>query len=325
MNASELTGKKLSRSNWMIVLEAYERGVWFTKLPKERFEMSYGDKKYVVKNGKILREYNSKLAVRVMGMKEVSSRLLRSRGHAAPENTVFQKNDLERAWNWAKPILPVVVKPYNGQMGNLVFVNIDSYEEFKQCFEKVTEKHETVLVEQFIKGNEYRFTYVNNQIVGVANRVPANIVGDGENTIKQLVVLKNEERESRKNPIHKQLPLDEESERVLAKKGYSFEYIPEAGETVYLRNNSNVSTGGDAIDVTDKISRDIKNRVRKAIRSIPGIEVCGVDVLINGDDINILEVNLGPMLSMHHHPWEGKKRNVIGKVVDGMFPETVGK
>lgn len=121
------------------------------------------------------------------------------------------------------------------------------------------------------------------------------------------------------------IKLDEEIERVLSKSNYTFDTIPEDGEVVHLRSNSNVSTGGDAIDVTDDISSEIKETVRKAVRAIPGARVCGVDVLINGDNIHILEMNvgpLGPMLTMHHFPWVGKKRNVIGKVVDALFPET---
>ncbi len=64
---------------------------------------------------------------------------------------------------------------------------------------------------------------------------------------------------------------------------------------VHLRSNSNVSTGGDAIDVTDDISSEIKETVRKAVRAIPGARVCGVDVLINGDNIHILEMNVAPL------------------------------
>ena len=322
MKTKDIVGRKLSRSNRMLVKEAYERGVEFEILPKRRFRMSHGGKSYLVRRGKITHAYNSKLAVKSTNMKEVTSRLLRSKNHPAPENTVFHKDDIERAWNWAKPILPVVIKPYNGTMGKLVFVNIDKYNEFKECFLKVTEKHDYVLIEQFIKGEEYRFTYVKNEIVAIAQRIPANVVGDGIHTIKQLIDLKNNEREIRKNPIHKKILLDEESIRVLKKHGFTSDDIPKVGERINLRDNSNVSTGGDAIDVTDCISDDTKEIVRKAIKSIPGLRVCGVDVLINNNDINILEINTHPMLSMHHFPWQGEKHDVIGKVIDAMFPKT---
>lgn len=322
INTREITGRKLSRSNRMLVVEAYHRGVQFEILPNKRFRMTHDNRRYLIRRGIISHANNTRLANRVTTLKEVTSRMLRSRSHSAPENVVFSKDDLERAWNWAKPILPVVLKPYNGIMGRLVFVNIDNYEEFKDCFSKIGSEREHVLIEKFVEGEEFRFTYVRNEIVAIAQRVPCHVVGDDENTIEQLIHIKNEMRKKRKNPIHKKLKLDRESKRVLSRQSYTENSIPNQGEIVYLRENSNISTGGDAIDVTDEISNDIKERVRKAMRSIPGLRVAGVDVIINEDEIHILEINAHPMLNIHHFPWEGKSRDVIGKVIDGMFPET---
>lgn len=321
MKSLELVGRKLNRTNSLIVAEAYRRGVEFEILPKQRFKMSYGGKSYIIKRGQITASLNTILGRRIANMKEVTSRLLRSKGFNSPENTVFSKHDLERAWEWAKPILPVVLKPYDGMMGRLVFVNIDNYDEFKDCFERVVEKHDEILIEKFVEGTEYRFTYIRNEIVAIAKRVPANVIGDGVNTIEALINAKNEER--KKNPIHKKIELDKESERVLTRQGLSFDHIPKEGETVYLRNNSNVSTGGDAIDVTDEISTEIKEYVRKAIRTNGGLVACGADILINGDEVNVIEINPYPMIIMHIYPWEGKSIDVIGKVVDGMFPQTI--
>lgn len=323
INTRELVGRRLTKTNQLLVLEAYRRGIQFEILPKKRFRVSYKNRSFIIRRGRFSLAYNTRLAIRTVNLKEVTSRMLRSKGHPAPENTVFSSEDLDRAWNWAKPILPIVLKPFNGRLGRLVFVNITDYEEFKVCFEKITKKHDEVLVEKFVKGDEYRFFYVNNEIVSIAKRVPANIIGDGKNSVKKLIKLKNKERENRKNPIHKKLKLDRESERVLVKHGYSFDYIPKKGQKIYLRDNSNISTGGDAVDVTKEIDNDIKNAVRKAIRSIPGLRVCGADILINDKDFFILEINADPMLSMHHYPWVGETNDVASKVIDGMFPETI--
>src|SRR5690625_3835979 len=140
METKDIVGRKLGRSNKMLVVEAYKRGVQFEILPKKRFKMYHGRKSYTVRRGRVAEVHNSRLAILTTNMKEVTSRLLRSQGFNAPENTVFAKDDLERAWKWAEPILPVVVKPYNEGRGRLVFVNIDNYDEFKQCFNLVAEK-----------------------------------------------------------------------------------------------------------------------------------------------------------------------------------------
>src|SRR5699024_9197565 len=133
----------------------------------------------------------------------------------------------------------------------------------------------------------------------------------------------NKERDKRKNPLHKKLDTKEETVRVLKKHGLSLTDIPSLGEIIYLRSNSNISTGGDGIDMTDSINPAIKDSVTKAIRSIPGLRVCGADILINGDEYSIIEINSHAMLSMHHFPWEGEKRDVITQLVDYMFPNTV--
>ncbi|MCT1905330.1 ATP-grasp domain-containing protein [Oceanobacillus sojae] len=325
MRVKDLTGRVLNLSNRMIVIEAYKRGVQFTPLPNKRFKMSYKGKSYLIKRGMVVNSYNTSLAIEVTNRKEITSRILRGKGFPAPENVVFLNSDVDRAWSWAHPILPVVIKPYNDAKGKNVYVKITNYDEFVHCFNKVGENHKEVLIEKYISGKEYRFTYVKNEIVGIAHRIPANVVGDGASTIAELIEKKNKEREQRKNPIHTKITLDEEIERVLSKSNYTFDTIPESDEVVYLRSNSNVSTGGDAIDVTDDISFEIKEKVRKAVRAIPGVRVCGVDVLIHGDNIHILEINvgpLGPMLTIHHFPWAGKERDVIGKVVSALFPES---
>lgn len=319
----DVVGRTLSFGDELLVYEAIKRGVEIEILPDGDFNMSHPSKSYTIHDGIVTHSYNSDLARITMDMKEVTSRLLKSKGFNAPENTVFSKADLDRAWKWAESILPVVLKPYDGRMGELVFVNIDTHDEFKACFEKIVAENDEVLVEKFLEGKEYRFTYVNEEIVGIVNRVPANVVGDGEHSIKELIELKNAERKRVGNPIHKLLEMDGETERVLKKHHYTYESVPAKDTFVNLRDNSNISTGGDAIDVTAEISAETIEYIRQAMLSVPGVTVAGVDVLINGEEVNIIEVNLDPMITLHHFPWVGEEIDVASKVIDGMFPETV--
>lgn len=321
MDEQQLVGRKLKRMAKQIVLESHQRGVNFKKISNKKFIMSYGKNSYSIRRGSILSSINPTLSKKVCDSKEMTSRILRSRGFNAPENAVFSKVDLERAWQWAKHILPVVLKPFDGKMGRLVFVNINNYQDFRECYKKIVDSHDEVLVEEFIEGEEFRFTYIDNDIVAVAKRVPANVIGTGHDTVEQLIHQKNTEK--KENPIHKSIKLDQETNRVLARQSYTLQDIPSKNETVFLRDNSNVSTGGDAIDVTNEISDDIKNYVRRAVRTINGLVICGADVLIKDDEVTILELNPRPMIAMHVYPWKGEKHDVVGKLVDALFPETV--
>lgn len=262
---------------------------------------------------------NSRLARRCVDQKEILSRLLRSKGFPAPENQVFSASDIERAWLWAKPILPIVLKPSNSSKGKLIYVKITQYEDFVHAFESISQEYPEVLIEQFVEGEEHRFAYINGRIEAVTKRLPAHVVGNGHNSIKELVAQKNKKREESNNPIHVKIELNKKSVKILEQQGFTPESIPSKEETVYLLNNSNVSTGGDAVDVTSSIDDAIKNEVAEAVKSIRGLKVVGVDVIINRNEFFILEINSNPMLSMHHYPWKGDPVNVSKILLEAIF------
>lgn len=322
LNTYKLVGRKLSLSNRMLVAEAYNRGVQFEKLPKGKFRMYDANNSYTIVDGKISTVNNSRQAIRLTDLKDQTSQHLRSRGFFAPDNALFEAGDLASAWSWAKVSLPVVVKPRDDTHGRHVYINLTDVENFAFCFNQVAAHTNEVLVERFVEGKEYRMTYVDQAIVAVAKRRPSHVIGDGEQTIAQLIAEKNKERIARQNPVHKQIPLDVESRRVLAEAFFTFDSIPALDEWVYLRHNSNISTGGDAIDMTNKIDKSIKASVSQAVQSIIGLHVAGIDVIISGKNYFILEINAHPMLSMHHYPWIGARQNIIQKVIDYMFPQT---
>ena len=106
----------------------------------------------------------------------------------------------------------------------------------------------TVLVEEFLTGKEYRFLVIGDEVIGVLHRVPANVVGDGVSTIEELVREKNKDPlrgTGYRTPLEK-IRLGETEELFLKGQGKTRTDIPKKGEIVYLRENSNISTGGTA-------------------------------------------------------------------------------
>ncbi len=105
--------------------------------------------------------------------------------------------------------------------------------------------------------------------------------------------------------------------------------MPEEGETVYLRGNSNISTGGDSVDMTEKMPETFK-RVAEAGAKAAGAVFCGVDLMIEDyededSDFGIIELNFNPMMSMHAYPMTGKERRTGAYTLKalGMIPESV--
>lgn len=308
-------------ANTVIMHEALARGIRVDRRKaKIGLVLRHEGQRYTWHHGHTT--LNAKLANRVARFKDVTSRLLQNSGVRVPDNAVFRAGDVERAWQWAKPLTPVVLKPHDGMKGADVHVGVENFEDFEDAFIQVSARGGPVLVEQFHAGVEHRCLVVDNKLVAVTRRQPASVTGDGETTIRGLVASKNEDR----GMIHKPLELGSHELQILDKEGMTPESTPPDGRQVFLRGTSNIHTGGDAIDVTDELSDDERAYVEEAARAVPGLRLSGMDVLLprhgNGDHPVVIEINECPMISMHHFPWEGRPRDVAGAILDAMFPET---
>src|SRR5699024_11633047 len=115
-----------------------------------------------------------------------------------------------------------------------------------------------VVIERFVQGDEYRIYVVDNQVVGAIKRVPANVVGDGQHTIEQLIKQKNETR--KENPYLKTKLIEADSELIsyIERSGYNLKSVPDIDKIVYLRGAANISAGGDQIEATDALSDEVK-------------------------------------------------------------------
>lgn len=115
---------------------------------------------------------------------------------------------------------------------------------------------------------------------------------------------------------------------MLSMQQYSWESIPETGKTIYLRENSNISTGGDSIDFTDQMP-DFYKEIAIQCTQIADAHICGVDIIIPSihDEAHkhgIIELNFNPAMHMHCFPYEGERKKIGDKILDYLFPEKRG-
>jgi acylphosphatase len=108
--------------------------------------------------------------------------------------------------------------------------------------------------------------------------------------------------------------------------GYTLDSVLKKNKRLYLKKISNISAGGDPIDVTDELSSELKDIAIQATRSVPGLEHAGVDMIINNTDNSavILELNTKPGIGSHIFPVEGEARDIPKHLIDHYFPETKG-
>jgi cyanophycin synthetase len=238
----------------------------------------------------------------------------------------------DEAWTVAQEIgLPVVVKPEDGNQGKGVSPNLRSEADIRAAYDiaKRAGRGNGVLVEQFIEGDDYRLLVVGGKMIAAARRDPAMVVGDGRRTIRELVEHLNQDprRRDGHSTILTRIRLDEAAELVVQQQGMTFDSVPRLGTKVLLRQNSNLSTGGTAVDVTDVVHP--KNaRIAELAAQILRLDVAGIDILCR--DIRrpmreqqgaIVEVNAAPGLRMHVHPSEGTGRDVGRAVIDMLYPD----
>ena len=224
---------------------------------------------------------------------------------------------------------PVVVKPNNGSMGEGVTVGVKNRREVREAYRRAREHDRSILVEEFVEGNDYRMLVIDGGLVAAAWRVPGHVDGDGVHTVEQLVETVNSDPRRGTGPQQSwtRIEVDDQAKRLLAELGYDLQSIPEAGETVYLRRNANTSDGGTAVDVTDSVHPDNAEIAERAAKVI-GLDIAGVDLLTR--DISqslwthggtICEVNSRPGIRKHMWPADGQPRDVATPIIRMLFPE----
>lgn len=222
---------------------------------------------------------------------------------------------------------PLVVKPKDGKAGRGVAVNIQDENTLKNAINRVKDLgYDSLIVQQHVEGKEIRIYVLNNKVIAAANRIPANVIGDGHSTIAKLIEIKNEFRKQIPHLYYRPIKIDAEVRNIIADAGYSLDTILKKGERLFLRKVSNVSTGGDPIDYTDKLTKKQKEIAIAATNAIPGLTHCGVDMIVdekNGTGV-ILEINTRPGIGTHLFPVEGKARDIPKAIIDYYFPETIG-
>ena len=247
--------------------------------------------------------------------KMVSKNIMKDAGLNVPEAYNLNKNmsKLEKDYYLNKYYNKcVVIKPRNTNQGTgiTVFKEPATKEQIDDAVKYAFKFDDDVLVEQFIKGMEYRFLVVNGKCVSICHRRAASVVGDGKSTIKQLIELKNKEpwHALTYTPVKTDPPVEE----FLNLQGLTYDSVPKKDERIFLRNNSNCSTGGESIDYTYIMPKYFKSIAEKAAHAFKA-KVTGVDLIINDmnkKDYSIIEINDDPGYSINEWPYEGKGERV---------------
>lgn len=306
--------------------EADRRGIPWTRLDDASL-IVFGQGRHQKRVRASCSDHTSEIATGIASDKDLTKSLLAKAGLPVPLGELVRT--AEDACAAAERLgYPVVTKPLDGNHGRGVSIELSSPEDVIWGFEQAREHGRIVIVEQFYAGTDHRILVIGGEIVAVAERIPAHIVGDGKSTVSALIAAVN--LDPRRGEGHSsamtRIKVDAAVENCLSRAGLDVTSIPESGQTVRLRTTANLSTGGLAVDRTEEIHPDNALIAQRSAKII-GLDIAGIDFVC--EDITtsvlesgggIIEVNAGPGFRMHLEPFQGRARNVARPVLEMLFP-----
>ncbi|SES01601.1 acylphosphatase [Salisediminibacterium halotolerans] len=326
-------GKRIS--TYTVALEAWRRGIrlrFYSTFDEEnklklRYALKHDEKEHhfaLSKGDEVTEE-----AFDICEDKQLTREYLEEAGVAVPKGAKFADGTTEdEIIRFAESIgYPVVLKPVSANGGKGVFANVKDEEVLRGAIQYVRDEleYKDVIIEEHIPWErEFRIIVIGDRVLGAMHRIPANVQGDGVQTIKQLIEEKNKFRKQNPHLTNRTIRIDKEVLYMIEQAGYTLDSVLEEGKTLYLRVQSNLSNGGDSVDMTEELSPGLEQMALDATKAIPGLAQSGVDIMVDdhGEQGVVVEVNSRPGLGGHLFPMHGTPRDFAKAFIDYYFPET---
>jgi GNAT-family acetyltransferase (TIGR03103 family) len=297
----------------IIIDEARRRGIDVDVLDADGglFELRFGGRR--IRCRESLSDLTTAVALSICDNKAMTRRIVKTAGVDIPEQA--EAGDLESVRALVRKHKSVVVKPARGEQGRGVAVDLTNMRDVKTAIARASALSDRVLVESYHPGDDLRVIVIGFKVVAAAIRCPAAVVGDGRHSVRELI-----ERQSRRRSAatggESAIPLDAETERWVARAGFTLDDIPPAGEKFPVRKTANLHTGGTIHDVTDILHPRLAEAAVQVARAID-IPVVGVDFIVPSVSLPehvFIEANERPGLA-NHEPQPTAQR-----FIDLLFP-----
>lgn len=326
--------REMELSTQIFMFDAIQKGVQVKVLDEsdQFLRLQFQDHVEYVKNANMTSK-DSYIVPLIMENKTVTKKVLKEAGFRVPGGAEFSSmEEAVKAYpRFAEQAFVIKPKSTNYGLGITIFKEGASLEDYQAGLAIAFRQDSSVLVEEFMPGTEYRFFVIDGEVQAIMLRVPANVIGDGIRTVKELVEEKNSDplRGTNHRAPLELIQLGELEQLMLKEQGLTIESVPQANQIVYLRENSNISTGGDSIDMTDEFSEAYKKIAVSAVEAL-GAKISGIDLIIPDKEIDpttdkkaygIIEANFNPAMHMHVYPFAGKGRRLTMNVLKLLYPE----
>lgn len=300
----------------IIIDEARRRGIGVEITDAEGgfFRLSYGGRSVNCRES--LSEFTSAVAMSICDDKRATRRIVQAAGVVVPDQ--MTDGDAEQRAAFLEKHAAVVVKPARGEQGRGVAVGIRTPEDLEAAVERARAFSESVILEEYFKGQDLRLVVIDYKVVAAAVRRPARVFGDDRSTIRQLIEVQSRRRAAATGGESK-IPMDAETERCIREAGYDFDSVLPQSLELEIRKTANLHTGGTIHDVTSETHLTLIEAAVKAARAI-GIPVTGIDLIVKSPkspNYVFIEANERPGLANH------EPRPTAERFIDFLFPLSI--
>ncbi|WP_271400388.1 hypothetical protein [Salinicoccus roseus] len=273
---------------------------------------------------------SSKEAVAKAENKSTAYKYMKENGVPIPESQTFKlaNHTIDEICEAGDSMgYPLVIKPTDKGGGRGVVPHITSKQMLKESILKVIDEFDinTLLIEKYFEnGVDYRFYVIEDEVIAVTKSYSSNVIGDGKQTIRKLIELRNIDIKNNVATKNRTINIDDEMIDFLKGKNLSLDDVPAQGERVFVRKHGTHLGKRLSVECTETIDPKFKKYAVDALNSIPGLPTGSIDMIINEEKNEgvVNEINTKGEIMMHVFPFEGKAIDVPKRLIDYYFPDS---
>ena len=214
---------------------------------------------------------------------------------------------------------PLVIKPNVSGYSRGSYFPINNFVELWKAIFLAKIWWPTTVVEQYLKGSNYRVVAIKGELMSVIERYPPTVTGDGIHTISELIDEENKIRKSMKlHPCIYPIPKNEQTISFLKKRNYTLDTIPDNDEDVVLFYRISLAPGGTVRTIDKNTIPEVNKQLFLDVLDMFDANILGIDVIFDkgiersykDQQCIFLEVNSRPYLKMHDYPRYGEKEDL---------------
>lgn len=319
-----------------IALEGWRRGLelkFFTKFIKNRVKIRYAlsSEEKEIPFQLSLAEIVPKESRRTTRSKADTKEVLIKNNVSTPRGGSFNEENTDAdIINYAQKLeYPIIVKPTNASLGIGVITGIQNDDMLKKALKELRGRmgYKEIIMEQEVTGEDTRLFVVGDEVFSAFKRIAPNVTGDGLKSIRDLISDKNLARKNHPHTNGSTIPINEDVIQHLEKQNLTLDSILEGGQNVTLDTHTLASGGAEIAEVTEELTEEDRKLAVQAAKTLPGLTVCGVDIMIDREKGTryVLELNSRPNINGSLFPWVGTPKNMAKAIVDFYFPESIAK